>query len=341
VIYDIIGDIHGYADKLEALLAKLGYRNRNGAWRQPGHVAVFVGDFIDRGPQGVETVRAVRGMVDAGNALAIMGNHELNAIAWHTPDERHPGEYLRRHHSERWGTKNREQHAAFLAQVEDKPGLHEELVDWFLALPLWLDLSKLRVVHACWHAPFMSWLSDKLRDGRYLTRELMVDATTEPDDENEKYNATPSIFKAVEALTKGLEVKLPEGYSFADKDGHTRRHVRVRWWDPSALTYRDAAVIGEEVRLGLPAIPIETDPRPRYDASNPVFFGHYWMTGVPRLQSSMAACVDYSAGKGGPLVAYRHEGGLLSAANFVVAGAEPNLPSAAVGPAGQLAGVGQ
>ena len=33
--YDIIGDIHGHADKLESLLAKLGYRNRNGCWRHP------------------------------------------------------------------------------------------------------------------------------------------------------------------------------------------------------------------------------------------------------------------------------------------------------------------
>ena len=31
--HDIIGDIHGHADQLEALLAHLGYRHRNGAWR--------------------------------------------------------------------------------------------------------------------------------------------------------------------------------------------------------------------------------------------------------------------------------------------------------------------
>lgn len=47
-----------------------------------------------------------------------------------------------------------------------------------------------------------------------------------------------------------------------------------------------------------------------YPASaNPVFFGHYWMTGTPVLQTSSALCLDYSAGKDGPLIAYRWEAG--------------------------------
>ena len=33
--------------------------------------------------------------------------------------------------------------------------------------------------------------------------------------------------------------------------------------------------------------------------------GHYWRTGAPDVISPTVACVDYSAGKGGPLVAYR------------------------------------
>ena len=43
--YDIIGDIHGQADKLEALLRTLGYRDTAGAWRHPERQAIFVGDF--------------------------------------------------------------------------------------------------------------------------------------------------------------------------------------------------------------------------------------------------------------------------------------------------------
>ena len=36
--------------------------------------------------------------------------------------------------------------------------------------------------------------------------------------------------------------------------------------------------------------------------------GHYWETGTPTVLGVRAACVDYSAGKGGPLVAYQWSG---------------------------------
>jgi diadenosine tetraphosphatase ApaH/serine/threonine PP2A family protein phosphatase len=315
--YDIIGDIHGHADKLEALLRKLGYRESARAWRHPERQAIFVGDFIDRGPAQIRSVNIARGMVDAGAALAVMGNHELNAIAWHTPDPREPGEYLRRHNSPKWGDKNRQQHAAFLAEVEHDPALHATLVDWFLTLPLWLDLPGLKVVHACWHGPFMSWLEPQLHQGRNLTRDLMIAATMEPEDETEKDNATPSIFKAVEALTKGIELPLPGGHAFRDKDGHVRNRVRVRWWDEGATTYRSAAMMTSEESAGLPELPIPSHARLK-GVGTPVFFGHYWLTGKISLQSNRSACLDYSAGKGGPLVAYRFDGESdLSAAKFL------------------------
>ena len=61
--------------------------------------------------------------------------------------------------------------------------------------------------------------------------------------------------------------------------------------------------------------------RPRVPGGKPTFFGHYWMTGRPAPLSPSAACVDYSAGKGGPLVAYRYEAGApLAATDFASAG---------------------
>ena len=80
--YDIIGDVHGHADKLESLLAKLGYSRSNGCWRHPRRKAIFLGDFIDRGPCQLRSVEIPRRMVAEGAALAVMGNHEFNAIAW-------------------------------------------------------------------------------------------------------------------------------------------------------------------------------------------------------------------------------------------------------------------
>jgi hypothetical protein len=305
--YDIIGDIHGHAGKLEGLLRKLGYGETGGAWRHPGRQAIFVGDFIDRGPQQLQTVDRVRRMIDAGSALAIMGNHEFNAIAWHTPDPKNPGDFLRTHSGDE-GRKNLHQHSKFLSEVESRAGLHADLIEWFLTLPLWLDLPGLRVVHACWHGAFMEWAAPRFHNGRFLTRELMAEATDEPENEAEKDSANPSMFKAAEALTKGIEIPLPVGHNFIDKDGITRRRVRVRWWDESADTYRKAALLSDKQCRQLPDEPIPSHARIGIPDHKPVFFGHYWLTGEPAIQSSQAACVDYSAGQRGPLVAYRWEG---------------------------------
>lgn len=319
--YDIIGDIHGQADMLEALLVKLGYRNTAGYWRHPDRQAIFVGDFIDRGPEQMRTVNLARGMVENGSALAVMGNHEFNAIAWHIPDDRRPGEYLRTHHSHQWGDKNRKQHARFLAEVEHDPKLHQDTIDWFLTLPLWLDLPELRVVHACWHQSFMNDLTPLLVDGRYLNRDLMIAATDEPENEAGKDTPQASVFKAVEALTKGIEVPLPEGHSFLDKEGIRRKNVRVRWWAEMATTYPTAAILPEEDRQGLPDEVLPKHARIKVIQDRPVFFGHYWMTGTPMPLTDHAACVDYSAGKGGALVAYRWNGETrLDAANFAWVG---------------------
>lgn len=309
--YDIIGDIHGEADKLHALLATLGYRLQAGSYRHPNpsRTAVFVGDFIDRGPRQVETVDTVRRMVDEGKALAVMGNHEFNAIAWHTPDPEMPGEFLRPHEG-LLGQKNRQQHGAFLKEVEHRPELHRELVDWFLTLPLWLDLPSIRVVHACWHQGYMEELRSRLTLDLQLTRETMVPASRRDAVE----------FRTVEGLTKGLEVPLRDELAFLDKDGHSRNNVRIRWWDADSTTYRELAMMPDPERLRLPDVPLEHDARPRLDSAKPVFFGHYWLTGEPVLQTRFAACVDYSAGKGGSLVAYRWDGEPeLLLGNFVTA----------------------
>ena len=85
-MFDVIGDIHGEADKLLALLSTLGYSEVGGAWIHPERQASFVGDLIDRGPKQLERVDIVRGMVETGSAQCILGNHEFNAVASVTRD---------------------------------------------------------------------------------------------------------------------------------------------------------------------------------------------------------------------------------------------------------------
>ncbi|MFG2825950.1 polynucleotide kinase-phosphatase [Streptomyces sp. NPDC048434] len=81
--FDIIGDIHGCRSELETLLGRLGYALvRDGLGRAvdaahpEGRTAVFVGDLVDRGPDSPGVLRLVMGMVGAGHALCVPGNHE-------------------------------------------------------------------------------------------------------------------------------------------------------------------------------------------------------------------------------------------------------------------------
>jgi protein phosphatase len=80
--FDIIGDIHGCADELDELLTTLGYRRDEATtWRHPeGRKAIFVGDLVDRGPRVPDVIATVMGMVEAGSALAVPGNHDLKLV---------------------------------------------------------------------------------------------------------------------------------------------------------------------------------------------------------------------------------------------------------------------
>jgi polynucleotide kinase-phosphatase len=84
--FDIIGDIHGCASELRTLLTDLGWQLEDeyclavGASHPEGRQAIFVGDLVDRGPDTPGVLRLVMGMVAAGTALCVSGNHEAKLV---------------------------------------------------------------------------------------------------------------------------------------------------------------------------------------------------------------------------------------------------------------------
>jgi hypothetical protein len=294
--YDLIGDIHGHSEPLIELLTKLDYQLADGVYRHPERQVIFLGDFIDRGPNQRDVIDIVRPMIDGGSALSVMGNHEFNAIAWFTADPDDPESHLRVH-----SEKNRGQHRAFL-KVYDGADDYADLIKWFRTLPMWLDLPGLRVVHACWDDSLVAYLSDNYPSlNAYLDDELLVAASRSGSDE----------FEAVETLIKGKEIEMPNGQTFPDKDGNPRHHIRMKWWDASARTYRDAFLGPDSALSHIPDDPIDVDHLIEYSSDEPpVFIGHYWMDTEPALLAPNVACLDYSvaAKTGGKLVAYRWDG---------------------------------
>ena len=291
-MYDLIGDIHGQANELEALLDRLGYQRAGEGYRHDSRQVIFLGDFIDRGPHQKRVLELVRATVAAGAAKAVMGNHEFNAIAYSTPDR--DGGYLRPRN-----TKNTHQHRAFLDAFANQVTLWRETIDWFRTLPLWIDLDGLRVVHACWDPVHINRIKDRYGDGALLTEELLHEATRRGTWQ----------YLAVETLLKGKEIRLPEGTYFHDKDGTRRHEIRVRWWG-DGKTYKDVYMGPESALTHIPDDPISGDHMVEYGHNEkPVFLGHYWMEGEPVPLADNIACLDYSVAKpGGKLVAYRWNG---------------------------------
>ena len=314
--YDIIGDVHGCATKLEALLTELGYQPdaANGAYAHPHRTVIFVGDLIDRGPEQLRVLEVAKTMTDAGTAQVVMGNHEFNAIAYATESLPGSGNYLRPHNR-----KNDHQHQEFLEQVIGAQRAH--YVDWFMSLPLWLDLGGLRIVHACWHGESIDTAQDELGGNRFTSADQLVRATTKDQP----------LYEAVEVLLKGPEISLTDHGQpeYRDKDGHLRERARVRWWSDTASTLREIAQMEGNFTTvdGTPYPPLADIAAPAisrsyvYDGPVPTFFGHYWRDGTPEHLvdwTAQTACLDFSAVKGGPLTAYRWSGEReLRAENFV------------------------
>ena len=292
--YDLIGDIHGHADELEGLLCAMDYQRVDNCFRHETRKAIYLGDFIDRGPQQREVLGIVMPMVETGSALAVMGNHEFNAIAYHSYDDEN-GDYRRRH-----TPTNQRQHQAFLDAYEDTPDECREVIDWFKTLPLWLDLGELRVVHACWDEGAMLRLKESLAEGNRLTDELIKHSTTYGRQE----------FRDVETLLKGKEVPLINGHKFVDNDGHEWPNIRIRWWDQNAKSYHSAFMGPPQAISHIPDDEIKGDHLIDYSHSlPPVFLGHYWMDGTPTPLADNIACVDYSVARTkGRLAAYRWDG---------------------------------
>lgn len=291
-MYDIIGDIHGYANSLKSILEILGYENSRGFYRHATRKAIFTGDFIDRGPMVVNTLKIVKAMVDNNSAMAIMGNHEYNAICYHTKDA--VGNYLREH-----SEKNRRQYRHTLYEFENSRNELMLYINWFKTLPLFIEIDNLRVVHACWDNEVVNFIRKSLPTYT-LNWNFLLKSSVEGTKE----------FNAIEVLLKGKEIRLPKNVLYVDKDGIRRKSVRIKWWNSfNSETYRSIAV---NFSTTVPNVLVENDILknhvPYFDYEPPVFVGHYWRSGEPEIIKHNVCCVDFSVARHGKLVAYRWDG---------------------------------
>ncbi len=302
-MYDIIGDVHGYADQLRDLLKKMGYKLVNDCFTHPTRKAVFVGDFINRGPKIRETIILIRKMVEAGTAFAILGNHEMYAILYYLRDTE--GKYYKKR-IPKYQLQINQTLAEFVTCIEE----FKSHLKWFRTLPMFLDFGTIRVVHACWKDRNIKELQSALTEpkiSKTILREIAL-------------NETP-FSQSFWETCKGIDFQVPRNLLIFDDDGRPHRSFRMKWWDnPVGKTFKEIAL---ESRFELPAYTIPPEIvnfRSPYPENDPiVFFGHYSLVDGFGILKDNVCCVDSGVSRTGKLLAYRWEGELkLKKSNFVM-----------------------
>ena len=301
-MYDIIGDVHGYADQLKSLLKKLGYQVVNGCYAHPTRKAVFVGDFINRGPKIRETIILIRKMVEAGSAFAILGNHEMYAVLYYLRDIE--GKYYKKR-IPKYQLQINQTLAEFVTCNEE----FKSHLKWFRTLPMFLDFGAIRVVHACWVKENIKELQNVLTEpkiSKTILREIALSDTT--------------FAQCFWETCKGIDFQVPKNLLIFDDDGRPHRSFRMKWWDnPEGRTFKDISL---ESRFELPAYTIPREIvkfRTPYPENDPiVFFGHYSLVEGFGMLKDNVCCVDSGVSRSGKLTAYRWEGeSKLKESNFV------------------------
>ena len=291
-MYDIIGDVHGQADLLKDLLTRMGYQLKDQTYFHPQRKAVFVGDFINRGPKIKETLRLIRDMVEQGYAYAILGNHEVNALFYSLLDKKGL------HISKRWSRLRMDLHPT-LEEFKTDMALWKDYISWMRTLPLFLELDGIRVVHACWQDENIRLLKESFTEPK-LKKKLLKTVGR---------NNNP-LSKAFWETCKGIDFLLPKDLLVFDSEGCAHRSFRSRWWEnPKGMSFRELSF---ESRFDLPPyrIPEEiiVDRKP-YPAEAPiVFFGHYCMKDYANIIKPNICCLDSCVSRKGKLTAYQWNG---------------------------------
>lgn len=295
--YDIIGDVHGCADTLVKLLEKLGYEMISGTYTHRSRQAIFLGDIVDRGPHIREALHLVKNMVDAGSALCIMGNHEYNAIGYTTPLVNG----LEKTHVRAHKPRHNRQIAETLEQFASYPEEWRMFLSWFRTLPLFIEKPTFRAVHACWDEQLINEYKQRFQTN-LISEAFILDSV----------NSGSFADRFLDRLTRGTDIKLPDGMSINGRDGYIRDSFRTKFWSHEAKTYGDVVFQPDPLPENIADRALSGSEQAlliNYDPSHiPVFVGHYWLQGKPRPLRDNVACLDYSAVKYGRLVAYRFDG---------------------------------
>ncbi|MDQ3856252.1 MAG: metallophosphoesterase [Chloroflexota bacterium] len=156
----VVGDVHGELDKLHRVLGASGLIAPEGRWSGGRSTLVFIGDFFDRGPDGVGCVELAMRLQDqardaGGQVTALLGNHDVLIVS----ALRFGGGFLIS-----WLRNG--------GRESDLARLRNTHVDWLLSLPAMVTLGDRLYAHAdsCFYCDFGSTVDEVNRSVRALLK---------------------------------------------------------------------------------------------------------------------------------------------------------------------------
>jgi len=138
----IVGDVHGHLEQLLRLLHNAGLVN-NGRWSGADAQLWLMGDYVDRGPNGLEVIELVMQLqheaaAAGGSVGALLGNHELFLLAVQRFGEQPTS----------WGSTYRSDWLRNGGVVADLEGLTPKHIAWLSELPGMTSIEERLLIHA-------------------------------------------------------------------------------------------------------------------------------------------------------------------------------------------------
>ena len=298
---DIVGDIHGEIDALKMLLSELGYDIEG--FTPTDRKLVFIGDFCDRGPDSPGVIQLVEKLVSSGNAVAILGNHEINLLTGDAKDG--SGWFFDSRHA-----SDLPYYAPF-QKISNaaKPGI----IQFLNGLPIALERDDLRIVHAAWdqdqidlirnlpvgdikrhHDEYERKIHAEALHTGLLNRYLQEKEKWQIEIESESnpppflhavadYETLQNKYSPFKVLTSGVEARTDRAFFSGNR---WRFSDRLPWWNDYDQDI--PVVVGHYWRL---FDPTPDQPRSRYSLLFQDLESAAW-----HGKKNNVFCVDYSVG---------------------------------------------
>jgi hypothetical protein len=165
----VVGDVHGHRAELVTALRDAGILDEDGRWSADAARLWFLGDFVDRGSEGIGTIDLVMRLEEearaaGGQAATVLGNHEILLLGMHKFGETEvPSGLGGRSFARSWALNG--------GQQSDQDGLTEEHIEWLTERPVLAMVDD----HLLMHSDTLEYLSwgDSIDEINTAVREVL------------------------------------------------------------------------------------------------------------------------------------------------------------------------